>query len=620
MRQARPSQTRRERRTDRTPTGIGGWLIFPAVGLVLGLLAPLVHLLVSIVRLVGSNDSVALLQYSIVAWVVVEAAVFSYAIVTTLRFFKKRRSAPRTFVRLLVAAFAATVYLGTIEIAVAGQGGGQNIGPTLLAVGIACAVMGACAIVWGLYFTRSKRVEATFIEGDDPTPCLPYTVVLSNRYLIQRRISWVALAAVVLCVFIVVVVMTVMSGLVGDFKQKNHDYVGDCVVGTKSLVGFGYYDEFMAILERDDFVEAVSPVVKNYALLKSQDEGIEDGVELVGLDPVRHSRVTNFAQTLYHRADDPAKAFVPEYEPNAVGCVRGADVAARGGGYTQYQYGARPPKVSMSLTCFPLTARGAGARSGTSEVSGRKFYFSDVSRSGIARVDYSTVYIPLADAQNLCMAGSLKRINAIHIKFRPGVRVAQGCRHVAQLWSEFKQSKQDADYSELFDTVTVESWKEHRRAFIAPMEKEEGMMAIMFCFVGITSVFIIFVVFYMIVTHKTKDVGVLKSVGVSNSSVLALFSHFAFSIGFLGSLVGIHLAWVFLATINSLEDLLYRKFGWQLWDRTIYAIGDIPHHVEPPMLAFVVLCGILACLLGALVPGYCAARLRPVETLHGSRG
>ncbi|UCG47064.1 MAG: hypothetical protein JSU94_16390, partial [Phycisphaerales bacterium] len=76
-----------------------------------------------------------------------------------------------------------------------------------------------------------------------------YKVILALRYLLKLRITYFAVLAVALCVFIVVVVMTVMTGLVSDFKQKNHDFVGDCVVGSKSLAGFPYYEDFMSRLE-----------------------------------------------------------------------------------------------------------------------------------------------------------------------------------------------------------------------------------------------------------------------------------------------------------------------------------------------------------------------------------
>ena len=94
-----------------------------------------------------------------------------------------------------------------------------------------------------------------------------YKITLAIRYLLKRRITYFAVAAVALCVFIVLVVMTVMAGLVGDFREKNHLFTGDCVVATESLVGFSYYEEFTETLEKADFVEAISPAVKSYGLI-----------------------------------------------------------------------------------------------------------------------------------------------------------------------------------------------------------------------------------------------------------------------------------------------------------------------------------------------------------------
>lgn len=446
-----------------------------------------------------------------------------------------------------------------------------------------------------------------------------YKLTLIIRYLLKKRITHFAVLTVALCVFIVVVVMTVMTGLVQDFKQKNHEFVGDCVVGTKSLVGFPYYEEFLGTLERADFVTAVSPVVKNYALLRPEGDSRNVGVEIMGIDPLRHARATNFGKTLYHRADDVGQAFRPVYDPNALGCVLGIDLRLWRNARGEYAYDAQPSLIAMSLTCFPLNAKGAPARAGTSLVNTQRFCYSDHSHTGIARVDGSLVYVPLEQAQGLCMSGELKRISAVHIKFRPETRLHQGCDRVAALWNAFKQGKKDAQDGYLLDTVTVESWKEHRRAFIAPMEKEEALLSIMFGFVGITTVFIVFVVFYMIVSHKTKDIGVLKSVGASNTSIMALFSGFAFVVGLLGASGGALAGWVFLGKINRIEDWLFVRFDFQLWDRTVYAIGEIPNRIEFGVLVVIICCAIGACLIGVLVPSYCAARLRPVETLHGGR-
>lgn len=447
-----------------------------------------------------------------------------------------------------------------------------------------------------------------------------YRPILIARYLLKRRITHFAIAAVALCVFTVVVVMTVMTGLVGDFKEKNHAFTGDCVVATDSLVGFPYYEEFMALVERTGIAAGLSPVVKSYALFSTDvGGGGEDSVEIIGLDPVRHSQATNFGQTLSFRAQQVDKAFVPTDDPNALGCIVGIDRTMSRNDRGQYTQFSGPFPFTVTLTCFPLTAKGALFKAATTLVNTKRFVHSDDCRTGIARVDTDYVYIPLEQAQALCMDTGAKRITALHIKFRPEVAEMEGRRQVADLWRQFQMDRAGAPNSSLLDTVSVQSWKEYRRSAIAPTEQEQLILSLMFVLVGITTVFIVFVVFYMLVNNKRKDIGVLKSVGASNTGVLSLFQGFAFGIGSIGSVAGVLLAWLFLSKINWIEQWLYEHLDWQIWDRTIYVIGEIPHHVELSVVAAIVSFAILSCLVGALVPSYLAVRLRPVETLHAGR-
>jgi len=214
------------------------------------------------------------------------------------------------------------------------------------------------------------------------------------------------------------------------------------------------------------------------------------------------------------------------------------------------------------------------------------------------------------------MAGSNKRASRLHIRFKPDVKIQAGCEKVRSLWQKFRQDKAGEIQSYTLDTVTVQSWKQYRRSSIAPMENEQTEMSVMFGFVGITTVFIILVVFYMIISHKSKDIGILKSIGVSNIDIIELFSGYALLVGILGSGIGLLLSWVFLLKINQIEDWLFEHYGFQLWDRTIYAIGDIPNEVEFNILATIVVSAIVACLVGALIPTLQAAKQKPVETLQ----
>jgi len=444
-----------------------------------------------------------------------------------------------------------------------------------------------------------------------------YKITLALRYMLKRRVSYLALAAVALCVFIVVVVMTVMTGLVADFKAKNHDFAGDCVAGTDSLVGFAYYEEFVKILQRQEFIEAVSPAVKSYALINPVGSEHNYGLEMIGIDPVKHAAATGFARTLHYRRGDIVKAFAPVYEPNLPGFVIGIDKWLQRDAKGRYTHQAAPARIGLSVSCFPLTSKGTLARAGTDLVNTKTFYYSDTSHSGLARVDSSVIYLRLEWAQQLCgMAGPFKRVNAIHIKFKPNGGLESGCRRVDTLWQEFKEEKSGEKYADLLNTVTVQGWKQYRRSFIAAMEKEQTMLTAMFILVGITTVFIVFVVFYMIVSHKRKDIGILKSIGASNCDVMKLFAFFAFLVGLFGSALGSLAGWVFLLKINAIENRLFERFGFQLWDRTIYAIGEIPNRLEFNVLALIIISAIAACLAGAYLPARQAAGCEPAEALQ----
>ena len=443
-----------------------------------------------------------------------------------------------------------------------------------------------------------------------------YKIILATRYLLKRRITYFAVLAVALCVFIVIVVMTVMAGLVNEFKEKNHRFAGDCVVGTESLVGFAYYEDFVKLMEQQDFVEAVSPAIKSFALKRRRGSEQDDVVEVMGIDPVRHSQATGFGDTLYYHNDDVSGTFEIASDANLVGCVLGDFMLLRDTNSRNYSKTSLP-RIPYSISCFPLTARGALAQAGTDMVNTKTFYFSDQSSTGLSRVDGSLVYLPFEQAQLLCgMAGSNKRISRLHIRFKPDVKLQAGREKVQSLWQKFRQDKAGEIQAYLLDTVTVQGWKQYRRSSIAPLENEQTEMSVMFGFVGITTVFIVLVVFYMIISHKSKDIGILKSIGASNVDIIELFSGYAFMVGILGSGFGLLAGWIFLLKINPIEDWLFEHFGFQLWDRTIYAIGDIPNQVEFKTLAVIVVSAIAACLVGALIPSLQAARQKPVETLQ----
>lgn len=447
-----------------------------------------------------------------------------------------------------------------------------------------------------------------------------YKWILAWRYFRKRPITLLAVAAVALCVFIVVVVMTVMNGLVKEFRDKNHRYVSDCIISSDSLVGFGYYEPFLEQLAQESFIEAASPVVRQVGLLTQPGQTWNMGVEIVGLDPMLHAQATGFGDSLHFRKTSPDLAFVPLYEPSLEGCVIGIDKIVRRGSNGEYSQDDEPFPYKLILSSFPLNIRGGLARAGTDMVSSRAFYYSDNSRSGLVKVDANVVYIPLETAQTLCgMDSPVRRINEISIKFRPDIDLARGVEHINKLWSVHAQAYRDKPGGDLFEHIAVESWQQNRRSVIAPMEKEQAMLILLFLMLGVITVFVVFVVLYMVVSHSSHDIGILRSIGAPTGGVVIVFEGFAILTGLVGAAAGAVAGILFLWRVNAIEDWLYRTYGWQLWNRSVYAIGDIPNQIDPMLFIAIFAAAILACLIGGLAPSLKAGLKRPVETLQVSQ-
>lgn len=443
-----------------------------------------------------------------------------------------------------------------------------------------------------------------------------YKLKLALRYLFKRKISYVAIAAVALCVFIVVIVMTVHSGLVREFKDKNHDFYSDCIVSTDSMVGFGYYEDFIDKLIGEEYVGAASPVVMSIGSLARSGKDENIAVEIMGIDVESFVKVSNFADKIYYNRSSPQKAFTAEYNKQIPGFVPGVAMMGSRDKQGNYEHSIDPYQLTVELSCVPLTAKGAMQKADIDYVNTKTFAYSDDIQTNLANVDARVIFIPIEHAQSLCgMAGDVERVNAIFIKFEDGVDIDTATNWVRSEWNDFTILNSEKPHADLFASVTVQSWKQYRRETIAWMEREQTMLTMLFIMVAITTVFIVFVIFYMIVSHKTRDIGILRSVGASWSSVLGIFLNFAAMIGFLGAVLGSIFGWLFLMFINDLENLLLKLFGFQVFDRSFFAIGDLPNEIPPVLLLITFGSAIAACLIGAFIPSFKAARMKPVDTL-----
>ena len=131
----------------------------------------------------------------------------------------------------------------------------------------------------------------------------------------------------------------------------------------------------------------------------------------------------------------------------------------------------------------------------------------------------------------------------------------------------------------------------------------------------------ILAIFYMIVVEKTRDIGILKSLGASGRGVMGIFLTYGLSLGLVGSGVGLVLGLLFVHYINLIADGLGWFMGRPLFNPEIYYLYRIPTIIFPETVAWIVAgalgIAMLASVLPALVPPDCTRKENEIEIRWG---
>jgi lipoprotein-releasing system permease protein len=442
--------------------------------------------------------------------------------------------------------------------------------------------------------------------------------------------------------------------------------VGDVVVQGNSLTGFPYYDEMVEQIQKLPEVRAAVPALETFGLL-NVNNSIRRGVQVVGYDIKKIGLVNDFPKSLYRQygrliekaEEDPTlkrqqrdelqreaaeslahASFALPLPPDAYreifpkarsdvanwpGMIVGAGVV----GIRKDAEGKieRPPGLYTAWA--KLTVVGVAADQTSPDLSDkgeRNYWIVDDSRTKIWQSDTVNVYVPFdvlqkdlkMDQQQATRADTGEkeilpaRTHVIHIGVKPGYDL-QGVKHKVQAIVDQVVAQHSIP---LAYPIDVETWEETQRTFIGAIEKEVVLVTFLFGMISVVAVFLIFCIFYMIVVEKTKDIGIIKSVGATSSGVAGIFLGYGLAIGIVGAGLGLIASYLIVHNINYLHTQLGRLMGIQIWNPEVYAFDIIPNTMDPKTVTSIVLVAIAASVIGSLVPAIRAARMNPVEALR----
>ena len=204
------------------------------------------------------------------------------------------------------------------------------------------------------------------------------------------------------------------------------------------------------------------------------------------------------------------------------------------------------------------------------------------------------------------------RCSEIQIKLKPGVDREKVLPVIATKVNEIFATYEPNAYA----PVRVEPWEQQQAKFLGAVEHEKTLVTFLFGLISIVAIFLVFCILYMIVVEKTRDIGILKSVGATSQGVAGIFLGYGLAIGIVGGGAGLLLACAIVHWINQIHDFIAWAIGVKIWDPETYAFDKIPNTIDAPTAAIIFAVAILSAVLGAVVPAIRAARLNPVEALR----
>ena len=167
----------------------------------------------------------------------------------------------------------------------------------------------------------------------------------------------------------------------------------------------------------------------------------------------------------------------------------------------------------------------------------------------------------------------------------------------------------------LFPDELVYTWADMNKSLFSALKVERNVMFIILSLIIIVAAFNIISGLTILVKNKTRDIGILKSIGVTNNSIKKIFFLVGFTIGTSATIFGIVIGTLFSYYVENIREFISKTFEVTLFPEEIYFLNSMPSEININSIILIALCSIVTTIIVSIYPASKAASLDLVKTL-----
>tara|TARA_Y100000817_G_C16851782_1_gene542331 strand:- start:427 stop:1659 length:1233 start_codon:yes stop_codon:yes gene_type:complete len=161
----------------------------------------------------------------------------------------------------------------------------------------------------------------------------------------------------------------------------------------------------------------------------------------------------------------------------------------------------------------------------------------------------------------------------------------------------------------------VNSWSDLNKSFFSALKVERNVMFLILTLIIIVAAFNIISGLTILIKNKTKEIAILKSLGLSKKSIVKSFFLTGFLIGFLATIAGVIFGITFSVYIEEIRQFLSLTFNLQIFPEDVYFLSEMPSEISIESILSISLFSIVITILASLFPSLAVTKIEPIKAL-----